>query len=53
MDSILESGYIEQLIEENNYSPFPTLYNTERPDSVAGNLLEGESPFLWMALRLC
>jgi spore germination protein KA len=41
IDSILESGYIEQLIEENKYSPFPTMYNTERPDSVAGNLLEG------------
>ncbi|WP_054941435.1 spore germination protein [Paenibacillus ihuae] len=41
VDSILESGYIEQLIEENKYSPFPTLFNTERPDSVAGNLLEG------------
>ncbi len=40
-DSILESGYIEQLIEENKYSPFPTMFNTERPDSVAGNLLEG------------
>lgn len=41
LDSILESGYIEQLMEENTYSPFPTVYNTERPDSVAGNLLEG------------
>ncbi len=41
VDSILESGYIEQLIEENKYSPFPTIFNTERPDSVAGNLLEG------------
>ncbi|MBW4082920.1 spore germination protein [Paenibacillus sp. S150] len=41
VDSILESGYIEQLIEESGYSPFPTLYNTERPDSVAGNLLDG------------
>ncbi|GGF65179.1 spore germination protein KA [Paenibacillus albidus] len=41
IDAILESGYIEQLIEENKYSPFPTLYNTERPDSVAGNLMEG------------
>lgn len=41
VDGILESGYIEQLIEENTFSPFPTLYNTERPDSVAGNLLEG------------
>lgn len=41
VDSILESGYIEQLIEENRHSPFPTIFNTERPDSVAGNLLEG------------
>ncbi|WP_245864359.1 spore germination protein [Paenibacillus donghaensis] len=41
VDAILESGYIEQLIEENVYSPLPTLFNTERPDSVAGNLLEG------------
>lgn len=41
VDSILESGYIEQLIEDNRHSPFPTIYNTERPDSVAGNLLEG------------
>lgn len=41
VDSILESGYIEQLIEDKRHSPFPTIYNTERPDSVAGNLLEG------------
>ncbi|WP_379128984.1 spore germination protein [Paenibacillus sp. sgz500958] len=41
LDSILESGYIEQLMEDNTYSPFPTVYNTERPDSVAGNVLEG------------
>lgn len=41
IDGILESGYIEQLLEDTPFSPFPTLYNTERPDSVAGNLLEG------------
>lgn len=41
IDGILESGYIEQLIEDTPFTPFPTLYNTERPDSVAGNLLEG------------
>lgn len=41
VDSILESGYIEQIVEENKYSPFPTLFNTERPDSVAANLLDG------------
>ncbi|MED3992386.1 spore germination protein [Priestia aryabhattai] len=41
IDSILESGYIEQLIEDQTATPFPTVYNTERPDVVAGNLLEG------------
>lgn len=41
VDMILESGYIEQIIEDNKYSPFPTIFNTERPDSVAANLLDG------------
>jgi spore germination protein KA len=46
VDAILESGYIEQLIEDKTYSPFPTVFNTERPDSVAGNLLEGRIAIL-------
>ncbi|MDF2903620.1 MAG: GerA spore germination protein [Bacillus sp. (in: firmicutes)] len=41
IDGILESGYIEELIQDDTYSPFPTISNTERPDVVAGNLLEG------------
>ena len=41
IDALLESGYIEQLIEDKKYSPFPTVFNTERPDSIASNLLEG------------
>lgn len=41
VDAILESGYIEELIEDNKYSPFPTVFNSERPDSVAAALLEG------------
>src|SRR5690606_17247808 len=41
IDAILESGYIEQLIEDQVWTTFPTLYHTERPDSVAGNILEG------------
>ncbi|AKG34523.1 spore germination protein [Paenibacillus durus] len=41
IDAILESGYIEELIEDKTFSPFPTIYNTERPDVVAANLLEG------------
>jgi spore germination protein KA len=41
IDSILESGYIQQLIEDQTMTTFPTIYDTERPDIVAGNLLEG------------
>lgn len=41
VDSILESSYIEQLIEDNWLSPFPQLENTERPDAVAAAIYEG------------
>lgn len=45
-DAILESGYIEEFIEDNWTSPFPTIYNTERPDVVAANLIEGRVAIL-------
>lgn len=41
LDSVLESNYIEEMIQDRQYSPFPTVYNTERPDSAASALLEG------------
>ncbi|MTI66916.1 MAG: spore germination protein [Firmicutes bacterium] len=41
IDAILESSYIEQLIEDNWLSPFPQLESTERPDAVAAALYEG------------
>ncbi|MGI6227454.1 MAG: spore germination protein [Peptococcales bacterium] len=41
VDSILESGCIEQYIEDHPYSPFPQIQYTERPDKVAAYLLEG------------
>jgi spore germination protein len=41
VDGVLESGYIEEFIEDNPWSFFPQIQNTERPDSVAANLLEG------------
>lgn len=54
--SILESGYIEALIQDKGYTPFPTMMNTERPDAIAGGLLEGQiaiivdgSPFVLLA----
>lgn len=41
IDSILGSGYLEQYIEDNKFSLFPTIWNTEKPDVIASNLLEG------------
>lgn len=41
IDGILESGYLEEFIEDNPYSPFPQMHHTERPDRVAAGLLEG------------
>lgn len=59
IDSVLESGYIEECIQDHTFTPFPTMYNTERPDVVAGNLLEGKvaifvdgTPFVLLAPTL-
>lgn len=42
IDAILDSGYIEQLIEDSWKSPFPQTQVTERPDKFAASLLEGK-----------
>jgi spore germination protein KA len=41
LDSILGSGYVEQLIEDQTWTTFPTTYHSERPDVVTSHLLEG------------
>lgn len=41
IDAILETGFIEQLIEDAPFSLFPTVGNSEKPDIVASQLLEG------------
>jgi len=46
VDSILESGYIEEYIEDAPFSPFPTLAYSEKPDAVAANILEGRIAIL-------
>lgn len=55
VDAILDSGYIEQLIEKDWLSPFPQMQMTERPDKAASAVLEGRvvvivdnSPFVIM-----
>ena len=40
-DAILDSGYIEQYIEDRPFSIFATLGNTQKPDVFAAKLLEG------------
>jgi spore germination protein KA len=46
IDGVLESGYIEDLIQDEVWTPFPTIFNTERPDVVAAGLLEGRVAIL-------
>lgn len=41
IDAILDSGYIEEFIQDDYKSPFPQVQMTERPDKVASALLEG------------
>ncbi|WP_109685896.1 spore germination protein [Tumebacillus permanentifrigoris] len=41
IDGVLESGYIEELIQDSTYSPFPQVQYSERPDTIAAALLEG------------
>ncbi len=40
-DAILESGYIEEFIEDAPLSIFPTIGNTEVPDKFSAKILEG------------
>ncbi|MDN5322117.1 MAG: spore germination protein [Clostridia bacterium] len=46
IDAVLESGYIEELIEDNPWSLFPTVNHTEKPDKLAAMLLEGRVAIL-------
>ncbi|HCT64009.1 MAG TPA: spore germination protein [Lachnospiraceae bacterium] len=40
-DAIIDSGYLQQFIEESFLSPFPQLQLTERPDKTASAIYEG------------
>ena len=41
IDGVLESAYIEEMIEDNPFTPFPQILTTERPDVAVSSLLEG------------
>ncbi|MGE5587015.1 MAG: spore germination protein [Clostridia bacterium] len=46
VDAVHESGNIEEYIEDAPFSPFPTIARTERPDRVAGALIDGRVAIL-------
>ncbi|RNB92552.1 spore germination protein [Brevibacillus fluminis] len=46
VDGILESGYIEEFIQDDTWTLFPQIMHTERPDTVAASLLEGRISIL-------
>ncbi|WP_199614767.1 spore germination protein [Paenibacillus alkalitolerans] len=46
IDSVLETGYIEETISDHPHSPFPLIQTTQRPDTVAAALLEGKVAIL-------
>ncbi|MFJ8064955.1 spore germination protein [Psychrobacillus sp. NPDC096426] len=46
MEMLYSSGQLEDYIEDSIWSPFPQFLNTERPDRVVANLVEGKIAIL-------
>ncbi|MBD2872088.1 spore germination protein [Paenibacillus arenilitoris] len=46
LDGVIDSAYIEEWIENNSFSIFSQIQNTERPDIVTAGLLEGKAAIL-------
>ncbi len=46
IDSVLDTGYLEEFMQDHPFTPFPTMAHTDRPDKVAANLLEGRVAIL-------
>ncbi len=46
VDAVLESGYIEEYIEDAPFSPFSTVGYSEKPDVIAAQILEGRVAIL-------
>ena len=45
-NAILDSGNIEEFIQDKTFTPFPMVFNTERPDGTVAQLLEGKAAIL-------
>lgn len=45
-DAVIESGFIEEFIEDQPFTLFPLVLRTERPDKVCSAILEGKAAVL-------
>ncbi|WP_166242220.1 spore germination protein [Paenibacillus turpanensis] len=45
-NAILESATVEEFVTDKSFTPFPLVYNTERPDTVTAHLLSGKAAIL-------
>lgn len=55
-NALFDSGNLEEFLTDKSFTPFPLLYNTERPDTIAAHLITGKfaifvdgSPFILTA----
>ena len=46
VDFVTATGMIEQYIEEHPYSVFPQAFNSEKPDRIVANIMEGKIAIL-------
>lgn len=42
IDAVLDTGYLEEFLENNHYTIFSQMEYSEKPDRVCGHLLEGQ-----------
>lgn len=42
IDAVLDTGYLEEFVSDQPYTLYPTVISTQRPDKVAGELLDGK-----------
>lgn len=46
IDGVLDTGYLEEFMQDHPFTPFPLMAHTDRPDKVAANLLEGRAALI-------
>lgn len=41
-NAVFDSATIEEYVQDKTFTPFPLIYNSERPDTVTGHLMSGK-----------